>query len=272
MATLSATVRGVKEDAEVIRNGVEQISDASQNLAGRTEQQAAALEQTAAALSAITETLRTAASDAHNASGLVANADKEAKEGAVVVDRAIKAMEGIAASSDQVSRIIGVIDEIAFQTNLLALNAGVEAARAGEYGRGFAVVAAEVRGLAQRSADAAKEIKTLISASVAQVQTGVQFVGGAGESLAKIGARISEINQVVAGVAEGAQSQLEMLSQINTAVEDADRATQQNASMAEQTNAACASLAKEMTGLSNLISQFHLPAASAQARGRTMAA
>jgi methyl-accepting chemotaxis protein len=272
MAKLSQAMRSVSQDADAIRHGVGQISSASQNLAGRTEQQAAALEQTTAALGGITDTLKSAASEAKSASALVATADEEAKEGAVVVDRAIKAMQGIAASSEQISRIIGVIDEIAFQTNLLALNAGVEAARAGEYGRGFAVVAAEVRGLAQRSAEAAREIKTLISAAAAQVETGVRFVGGAGESLTKIGARVSAINRVVAGVAQGAQSQLEMLRQINTAIEDADRATQQNASMAEQTNAACNSLSNEMSGLSELIGHFRIPATKDAGRGKARAA
>ena len=161
-------------------------------------------------------------------------------------------------SSQQIGQIIGVIDEIAFQTNLLALNAGVEAARAGDAGRGFAVVASEVRALAQRSAEAAKEIKSLISTSTTQVGEGVQLVAETGKSLDRIMAKVAEINTVVSDIAAGAQEQATGLQQVNTAVNEMDKVTQQNAAMAEQATAAGRSLAQEAEELSSLVGQFQL--------------
>jgi methyl-accepting chemotaxis protein len=182
----------------------------------------------------------------------------DAEKSGEVVRKAVEAMGGIEKSSQQISQIIGVIDEIAFQTNLLALNAGVEAARAGDAGRGFAVVASEVRALAQRSAEAAKEIKALISTSTAQVGEGVQLVAETGQSLERIVAKVAEINTVVSDIAAGAQEQATGLQQVNTAVNEMDKVTQQNAAMAEEATAASRSLAQESEKLSSLVDQFRL--------------
>jgi methyl-accepting chemotaxis protein len=255
---LRQTMLSVRENADGIKSGVEEIAHASDNLSSRTEEQAARLEKTAAALDEITATLKTSADGVKNASGLVSTADHDAREGAVVVKRAVEAMDMISKSSQQIAQIIVVIDEIAFQTNLLALNAGVEAARAGEAGRGFAVVASEVRALAQRSADAAKEIKTLISDSAAQVENGVRLVTETGGGLERIISRVSEINRVVADLAGGAQEQAQGLEEVNDAINAMDQATQQNATMAEQSNAASHSLAQETSRLAELISAFNL--------------
>ncbi len=259
---LRQTMLSVRADADGIRSGVAEFSRASQDLSGRTEQQAAQLEETAAAVDEIAATLKTSAAGVKNASQMVQAADNDAKEGAIVVKRAIEAMDEIAKSSQQIAQIISVIDEIAFQTNLLALNAGVEAARAGEAGRGFAVVASEVRALAQRSAEAAKEIKALISASAAHVESGVELVTGTGGSLERIITRVSEINRVVAEIASGADEQSSGIQQVNAAINAMDQATQQNATMAEQANAASSALAKETAGLTELIGQFNLGAAA----------
>ncbi|MGD0642021.1 MAG: methyl-accepting chemotaxis protein, partial [Roseiarcus sp.] len=169
-----------------------------------------------------------------------------------------EAMGKIEKSSQQISQIIGVIDEIAFQTNLLALNAGVEAARAGDSGRGFAVVASEVRALAQRSAEAAKEIKALILTSATQVGEGVELVAQTGNALERIGKKVSEINNVVADIAASAQEQASGLQQVNTAVNQMDQVTQQNAAMSEQASAASRSLAQESERLSDLVGQFQI--------------
>jgi methyl-accepting chemotaxis protein len=196
------------------------------------------------------------AEGATHARKVVADTKEDAEKSGQVVRKAVEAMGGIEKSSQQIGQIIGVIDEIAFQTNLLALNAGVEAARAGDAGRGFAVVASEVRALAQRSAEAAKEIKSLISTSTAQVGEGVQLVAETGKSLERIVAKVAEINTVVSDIASGAQEQATGLQQVNTAINEMDKVTQQNAAMAEQATAAGRSLAQESQQLSGLVTQF----------------
>jgi methyl-accepting chemotaxis protein len=192
----------------------------------------------------------------------VAVADGDAKKSAIVVREAVEAMDAIAKSASQISQIIGVIDEIAFQTNLLALNAGVEAARAGDAGRGFAVVASEVRALAQRSADAAKQIKGLISASTTQVDHGVKLVAETGKSLERIMAQVTDVNNVITEIASGAREQATGLDEINAAINQMDQVTQQNAAMVGETTAASRALSEETAELSNLIGQFQVGSAS----------
>ena len=258
----------VIESAGAIKTGAQEISAASDDLSRRTEQQAASLEQTAATLSEVTSTVKKSAEGTSHARQVVTAADADAKESAAVVGQAVEAMSAIAKSSQQISQIIGVIDEIAFQTNLLALNAGVEAARAGEAGRGFAVVASEVRALAQRSAEAAKEIKALISESAGQVDEGVKLVAETGRSLERIMAQVTEINAVVGDIAAGAQEQSTALQETNTAIEQMNLVTQQNAAMVEESTAAGHSLSEETSKLSRLMSQFQVgrPAVEATLR------
>ncbi|HEY8616943.1 methyl-accepting chemotaxis protein [Phenylobacterium sp.] len=240
-----------------------EIGQAADDLSKRTEQQAASLEQTAAALDEITATVRKTAEGANHARDVVQAAREDAERSGEVVRQAVEAMSGIEKSSAQIGQIIGVIDEIAFQTNLLALNAGVEAARAGDAGRGFAVVASEVRALAQRSADAAKEIKGLISASGHQVGVGVDLVGRTGEALERIVAQVADITGVVTEIAASAAEQATGLAEVNTAVNQMDQVTQQNAAMVEQTTAASHSLAQETAQLSQLIGRFKVDEAHA---------
>ncbi len=251
MASIVRTTHGIK-------SGTGEISQAADDLSKRTEQQAASLEETAAALDQITATVRKTAEGARHANSVVVNAKSAAEESGEVVRGAVAAMNEIEKSAKQISQIIGVIDEIAFQTNLLALNAGVEAARAGEAGKGFAVVASEVRALAQRSADAAKEIKGLISASTAQVDSGVELVGQTGKSLDKIVMQVGEITTIVSEIAASAQEQATGLAQVNTAVNQMDQVTQQNAAMVEQSTAASHSLAGEAQQLATLIARFQV--------------
>jgi methyl-accepting chemotaxis protein len=248
----------VVSSTDAIKSGTREISTASDDLSKRTEQQAASLEETAAALDEITATVRKSAEGATHARQVVAAADEDSKRSSIVVREAVEAMDAIAKSAQQISQIIGVIDEIAFQTNLLALNAGVEAARAGEAGRGFAVVAQEVRALAQRSADAAKEIKGLISTSTTQVDHGVKLVAETGKSLERIMTQVAEINEVVGAIAAGAQEQATALQQVNSAINQMDQATQQNAAMVEESTAASHSLSRETNQLSGLIGQFQV--------------
>jgi len=261
---LRDTMVAIVTSTHAIRSGTKEISTASDDLSRRTEQQAASLEQTAAALDEITATVRKSAEGADHARDVVAAADRDAKNSATIVSQAVQAMDAIAKSSEQINQIIGVIDEIAFQTNLLALNAGVEAARAGDAGRGFAVVASEVRALAQRSAEAAKEIKELIFASTTQVDTGVKLVGETGKALDRIMHQVIEINSIVAEIAAGAKEQATGLAEINSAINQMDQVTQQNAAMVEESTAASYSLSEETSQLTNLIGQFRVGEGNAE--------
>ena len=258
LITLEETMREVSANAGAIRSGTEEISSASDDLSRRTEQQAASLEQTAAALDQITATVKTTAEGSEHARDVVQAARGDATHSSEIVTRAVAAMGGIEESSRQIGQIIGVIDEIAFQTNLLALNAGVEAARAGDAGRGFAVVASEVRALAQRSAEAAKEIKALILASDRQVKNGVELVGETGEALDRIVKQVTDINDVVTTIAASAKEQATGLMEVNKAVNQMDQVTQQNAAMVEQSTAAAHSLAQETDMLTQLVGRFRL--------------
>jgi len=262
IAKLEHAMGVVLSNVASIRSGAGEISQAADDLSRRTEQQAASLEETAAALDEITATVNKTAAGARQASDVVHAAKGDAQTSGVIVRDAVKAMQAIEGSSEQISQIIGVIDEIAFQTNLLALNAGVEAARAGEAGRGFAVVASEVRALAQRSAEAAKEIKALISTSTDQVGSGVSLVGQTGEALQRIVDRVAEIDGLVSEIAASAQEQAVGLAQVNTAVNQMDQVTQQNAAMVEQSTAASQALAQDAEALQTSMAQFRLAAAA----------
>ncbi len=256
MDQLEGVIRAVSHSTQTIHSGTKEISIASDDLSRRTESQAASLEETAAAVAEITSKVQQAATGASEVRNAVATAREEAAKTGAIVQRAISSMNGIERSSQQITQIIGVIDEIAFQTNLLALNAGVEAARAGDAGRGFAVVAQEVRALAQRSAEAAKQIKTLISASQAEVGEGVSLVGEAGASLDRIVERVLAISTLVDTIATSAAEQASGLAEVNTAVDQMDQTTQQNAAMVEQTTAATKNLAQQSDELNDLIASF----------------
>ena len=253
---LNTAILNVIENARLIRTETLEISAASDNLSQRTEKQAATLEETAAAIDQLTASVRSASDLSARASQMVADTKKSAEHSGAVVCDAVKAMDEIAESSARISKITGVIDEIAFQTNLLALNAGVEAARAGEAGRGFAVVASEVRALALRSSDAAREIADLISASAEQVKRGVGLVGNAGEALNAIDAAVSQIHERVAEIATSSREQAIGLGEINTAINELDQVTQQNAAMFEETNAATRNLQQETDMLNECTKQF----------------
>ncbi|GAK71780.1 putative methyl-accepting chemotaxis protein [Agrobacterium rubi TR3 = NBRC 13261] len=255
---LQSALSRVAENARGIDAGANEIRAAADDLAKRTEQQAASVEETAAALEQITTTVKDSTKRAQEAGQLVSKARTGAEQSGDVVRKAVIAMEQIEKSSSEISNIISVIDEIAFQTNLLALNAGVEAARAGEAGKGFAVVAQEVRELAQRSANAAKDIKALITTSNGQVQQGVQLVGETGRALETIVAEVQEINRHVVAIVDGAQEQSSGLQQINTAVNQMDQDTQKNAAMVEEQTAASHGLAREAASLNQLLGQFKL--------------
>ncbi|QKK19896.1 methyl-accepting chemotaxis protein [Rhizobium indicum] len=253
---LKGAMATVAENAKAISAGSNEIRTAADDLAKRTEQQAASVEETAAALEEITTTVNDSSRRAEEAGQLVGRARNHAEHSGQVVRDAIGAMDQIENSSREISNIIGVIDEIAFQTNLLALNAGVEAARAGEAGKGFAVVAQEVRELAQRSAKAAKEIKSLITASGSHVANGVALVTNAGSALQEIASQVHEINTNVTAIVEAAREQSTALGGISQSINTVDQGTQQNAAMVEEQTAASHGLAREAAALFELLEQF----------------
>ncbi|NKJ40784.1 methyl-accepting chemotaxis protein [Novosphingobium sp. SG720] len=267
-ATLAGALGSVRVGASSLARTVREISGAAEDLAQRNVRQAATLEETAAAVQQVTTGVRDTAARAGDVSRQVEQAHKQASEGGEVVTRAVGAMAAIEGSSQEISQIIGVIDGIAFQTNLLALNAGVEAARAGDAGKGFAVVATEVRALAQRSADAAKDIKELIAKSGAHVADGVALVRETGEILGQILERVGDINRVVADISGTVDGQAHIIGQVNDAVGEMDRATQQNAAMVEETSAATRALAAEAGKLSELVGSFRTRNVETRAQGR----
>jgi methyl-accepting chemotaxis protein len=253
---LRELVCSINGSTSAVRAGAGGIAQTADELSRRTEVQASTLEETTAALEEITVTVHETAARAKQAMDMVSLARGRAEASGQVVAQAVEAMRQIELSAGEITRIIAVIDEIAFQTNLLALNAGVEAARAGDAGRGFAVVAQEVRGLAQRSADAAKEIKALISNSGREVEQGVVMVSRTGEALTDILARVASIDGLVAQIATGAQEQSVALREINTAVSQMDQTTQSNVAMVEETTAASRTLSREAEGLRQSVSRF----------------
>ena len=260
MEELSRTLGAVSQATGGVHTGASEISQASNDLSRRTEQQAASLEETAAAMDQITATVRASAESAVRANKATAQARSEAEQSGTVVTRAMQAMAGIERSSAEISEIISVIDGIAFQTNLLALNAGVEAARAGDAGKGFAVVASEVRALAQRSAEAARDVKARITASSEQVEAGVSLVGETGAALNRIISAVAEVDSLVGDITTAAEQQASGLQQVNTAVAEMDGVTQQNAAMVEEATAASRSLAAEADQLAQHIGRFKLDA------------
>ena len=255
-SALDKAMNAVSRGALGIRAGTDDIARAADDMAERTEQQAATLQETAAAVEQLTATVEQTAKSAKAVSAQVREAADDAQASGVVVTRAAEAMTQIEASSAKVSQILGVIDEIAFQTNLLALNAGVEAARAGDAGRGFAVVAQEVRALAQRSADAAKEIKTLIVDSSRQVGEGVDLVGKTGAALRGIVEKVGAIDILVDEIAASANEQASALGQVNVAVNQLDQVTQRNSAMVQQSTEAAHALRAEAADLSNHVGGF----------------
>ena len=268
MVTLRATMNNVRSAASTINDNSAELSSAANDLSKRTEQQAAALEETAAALDEITATVRAASSRANEARDMVHETRQSAAKSGEIVRSAVDAMGRIEDSSNKISQIISVIDEIAFQTNLLALNAGVEAARAGEAGRGFAVVAQEVRELAQRSANAAKEIKTLITASASEVEGGVSLVRSTGDALLEIENLVNRVNGHVESIATAAREQATALAEINSSVNQMDQMTQKNAAMVEETTAASTTLAQESVHLQAMLQNFKLDGQGTVAAGR----
>jgi len=255
---LADVVGQISATAAAIQSGAAEINTASEDLSKRTENQAASLEETAAALDEITATVRRSAEGAKLATDAASGAREEAAKSSAIMNDAVTAMGEIEQSSTKITQIIAVIDEMAFQTNLLALNAGVEAARAGDAGRGFAVVAQEVRALAQRSAEAAREIKTLIAVSTEQVQRGVKLVGETGQALGGIVGKVRDINGLISQMATSSQEQATGLGQVNTAVNQMDQVTQQNAAMVEEASAAAASLRTEADRMAALMEQFQI--------------
>ncbi|MEL6840688.1 MAG: methyl-accepting chemotaxis protein, partial [Pseudomonadota bacterium] len=255
----------------IMQQEAEDIGRQSGELSQRTETQAATLEETAAALDELTGNVKTAAEGAKEVETIVHQTRSEADESGEIVKETVTAMSEIESSSRQISTIISVIDDIAFQTNLLALNAGVEAARAGEAGRGFAVVASEVRELAQRSSEAAQQIKDLISGSSEQVARGVKLVDETGAALTAITERVANISTLMSEMANGATEQSRGLAEINLGVGQLDKVTQQNASMVESADVASQTLRQQAAALNKTVSAFEILSTASYSSGRQVA-
>ncbi|MFQ3788551.1 methyl-accepting chemotaxis protein [Halomonas sp. A29] len=255
---LSGVIAGVRESSASIHIGTREIANGNADLSTRTEQQAAALEQTASSMEELTATVKQNADNARQASSLAQDASSTAERGGEVVSRVVDTMRGIAGSSSKIADIIGVIDSIAFQTNILALNASVEAARAGEQGRGFAVVAGEVRNLASRSADAAREIKALIEGSVVQVRDGSTLVEQAGATMQEVVAAVRRVTDIMDEISAASQEQSDGIEQVTTAVGQMDQVTQQNAALVQEASAAAASLEDQANRLERAVAVFRL--------------
>jgi len=258
IAKLTEMVAIIAQSAAVVNDAAEELSQGNINLSQRTEQQAASLEETAASMEQMTSTVQQNADNAQQASQLALSATEQAVRGGKVVNAAIKAIIEINKSSQKITDIIGVIDEIAFQTNLLALNAAVESARAGEQGRGFAVVAAEVRNLAQRSAEAAKEIKSLIKDSVTKVEEGTQLANQSGESLEAIVISVKKVNDIISEMAAASKEQSSGIQQINTAITQMDEMTQKNAALVGEAIAASDAMREQAQMLKEQVTLFKI--------------
>ena len=257
-ASLVRTVGTVREGAVAIYQGSSEISAGNTDLSSRTEEQASALEQTAASMEQLTATVKQNAENAHHASQLAADASGKARSGGDLVSGVVQTMNNISGSSKKIAEITNVINSIAFQTNILALNAAVEAARAGEQGRGFAVVASEVRNLAQRSAQAAKEIETLIAESVGLITNGSRQVGEAGNTMGEIVEAVRRVTDIMAEIAAASDEQSRGIQQVSLAVTEMDNVTQQNASLVEEASSAAASLEDQAGRLTQAVAVFRL--------------
>ncbi|MDR6397333.1 methyl-accepting chemotaxis protein [Herbaspirillum seropedicae] len=261
--SLLSTITNIKASAGTIASASQEIASGNLDLSGRTEQQAGSIEETASAMEELTATVKQNADNARQANQLAESASEVAIQGGSVVSQVVQTMEGITDSSRKIADIIGVIDGIAFQTNILALNAAVEAARAGEQGRGFAVVASEVRSLAQRSASAAKEIKTLIDDSVAKVDTGSKLVEQAGATMTEVVASVRRVTDIVGEISSASQEQSAGIAEVGRAITQMDEGTQQNAALVEQAAAAAQSLQDQAATLAGLVGRFHVDGSQA---------
>ncbi|WP_447045191.1 methyl-accepting chemotaxis protein [Vreelandella sp. H-I2] len=255
---LTNIVSRVREGSNEIHHGTREIASGNADLSSRTEQQAASIQETAASMEEMTATVKQNADNARQASTLAADASTTAERGGEVVAQVVQTMHGISTSSKKVADITSVIDSIAFQTNILALNASVEAARAGEQGRGFAVVAGEVRNLASRSADAAKEIKTLIDVSVTQIQQGSTLVEQAGTTMSDVVTAVRRVTDIMDEISAASQEQSDGIEQVSQAVGQMDQVTQQNAALVQEASAAAASLEEQANRLEQAVAVFKL--------------